>query len=34
VAQRPGDQVEVRVVRGVDTRTFQVTLGVRPLPVE
>jgi S1-C subfamily serine protease len=34
VAQRPGDQVEVRVVRGVDTQTFQVTLGVRPLPVE
>jgi S1-C subfamily serine protease len=31
---RPEDEVEVTVVRGSDTQSFTVTLGVRPLPVE
>ena len=30
----PGDHVEVTIVRGAETLTVEVTLGVRPLPIE
>jgi S1-C subfamily serine protease len=30
----PGETVEVTVARGAETLTLQVTLGVRPLPIE
>jgi serine protease Do len=34
LSHRPGEAVDVQVVRGATTETFTVTLGVRPLPVE